>query len=171
MPMRGFIDTNVIFEAVRIGVWSLLAARYDLVTVGACVDECLAGDASKAGYVAVDRPTLEAGLKGIETVGKLTRVELQLDFPDLPALDDGELHLLAHLHGSKFVDGAAVLLTADKAAIRAAYQLGWLDSVRSLESLLQPVGAPRSAVSELREQHTESWLSRFKTDIRLGVIR
>jgi hypothetical protein len=87
------------------------------------------------------------------------------------ALDDGELHLLAWLHGNGLLPDALILLsTADKAAIVATGRLGWIESLTSLEHLAKSSGVTRHQVDNLARHYKAGWLDEIKLKIRLGII-
>lgn len=167
---RVFADTNVILEAFRVGCWSILSNRYAIETVEKCAEETQAGDRTNPRYVPVDATVLKAGLAACHPVTNLEIATFALDRPRLPVLDDGELHLLAWLHARPFNFSATILIsTADKAAIVATSQLGWLDSVVCLEDLAATSGTPRAQLDRLANHHRAAWLSSLKTRIQLGM--
>jgi hypothetical protein len=168
---RVVLDTNVIIESFRIGCWTAICEHYAIETVEKCIEEAMTGDPSDPRYVPVDADALNAGLAARHSVQKLNIATLALEFPQAQGLDDGELHLLAHLHGNGAFEGIRVMLsTADKAAIVVAHQIGWLDLLFSLESLAQSSGVTRLQVEKLAAQYRTRWLDEVRTKIRLGII-
>lgn len=169
--VRVFVDTNVILEAFRIGCWSALTSTFSVETVEKCVEEALTGDPADPRHVAVDRDVLVEGLAARHAVDKRTLARFALAHPASAGLDDGELHLLAWLHGQGLVATAKLLLsTADKAAIVAAGRLDWLDLVTSLEQLAQQAGVARMQLDQMARHYRQQWLDEIKVKVRLGII-
>lgn len=169
--VRVFVDTNVILEAFRIGCWSVLTSAFSIETVEKCVEEALTGDPTDPRRVAVDRETLVGGLAARHPVDKRTVARFALAHPASAGLDDGELHLLAWLHGQGPIAPVKLLLsTADKAAIVAAGRLDWLDIVTSLEHLAQQAGVSRSQLDQTARHYRQQWLDEIKVKVRLGII-
>ncbi|ACL05402.1 hypothetical protein Dalk_3714 [Desulfatibacillum aliphaticivorans] len=168
---RVFVDTNIIIEAFRTGCWTQICRKFSMETVEKCIEEALAGDPLEPNRIPVDKDPLISGLGAAHAVGKLELACLALGYPDLPALDDGELHLLAWLHAKGLLPEALVLIsTADKAAVVATCQLGGMDSLASLEHLMKKSGGQHEQINNLRKHYRASWLDEIKTKIRLGVI-
>lgn len=68
---RVFLDTNVILECFRIGVWSELSRGNRLETVDEVVTEAMTGGSGRRDRVAVDRDALLHGLSKLpHVVGK-----------------------------------------------------------------------------------------------------
>lgn len=169
--VRVFVDTNVTLEAFRIGCWPALAAAFSVETVEKCVEEALTGDPADPRHVTVDRDVLVAGLAARHAVDKRTIARFALAHPASAGLDDGELHLLAWLHGQGQTATVKLLLsTADKAAIVAAGRLDWLDIVTSLEQLAQQAGVSRVQVDQMARHYRQQWLDEIKVKVRLGII-
>lgn len=168
---RVFIDTNIILEAFRTGCWTAICNSFAIETVDKCVEEALTGDPADPGHVHIDREMLVGGLAGRHAVGKRERAALVLSHPECQGLDDGELHLLAWLHAHGLLPDALVLVsTADKAAIVATGRLGWLDSLTSLEHLVQQSGVAQVQVDSLARHYRTGWLDEIKVKVRLGII-
>ena len=166
--VRVFLDTNVLIEAFRIGIWPIIGQNFSLETVEKCIEEALTGDPGSRGYVRIDPKRLKGGLHCIHRVDKLMLSDLMISHPYCAGLDDGELHLFAWLY-AKARNGSDQLLisTADKAAIYAANQLAWLDSVVSLQELASSAGVNRRQTNLLAAHHKTKWLENLKTTIRL----
>lgn len=82
-----------------------------------------------------------------------------------------EKHLFAWLFANRLLPSPVVLVTtADKAALVASNDLGWLDCMISLEELARKAGVGRSNLDALALQYRDDWLSGIKTKIRLGVM-
>lgn len=168
---RVFLDTNVIIECFRIGVWSELSHAFKLETVELVVTEAMTGDTTQAGHVSVDRPLLLAGLaQPPHIVTKTERNGLLKLYPSMVTLDDGELHLFAHLNAHELPLAPSIVIgTADKGAIVAAHLPGWLDQLISLEQLLKTCTS-RAKVSSLGTQYTEAFLSDVRFKALMGII-
>ncbi|MBV2090309.1 MAG: hypothetical protein K1562_03310 [Candidatus Thiodiazotropha sp. (ex. Lucinisca nassula)] len=168
---RVFIDTNIIIEAFRTGCWTAICNKFDIVTVDKCVEEALTGNPDDPGHVHIDRDALLEGLAGRHQVGKLELANLVLSHPSCHGLDDGELHLLAWLHAQGLLPNALILVsTADKAAIVATGNIGWLDSLTSLEHLANESGVTHGQINALARHYRAGWLDEIRIKIRLGVI-
>jgi hypothetical protein len=169
--VRVFADTNVILEAFRTDCWPAICQRYAIETVEKCIEEALTGDPNDRRYIRVDRVLLTNGLSARHAVSKSDVASLILQHPHCHGLDAGELHLLAWLHSAGLLPNALVLLsTADKAAIVATRQIGWMDSVVSLEELAHKSGATRAQLDGLAQHYRGDWLDGIKTKIHLGII-
>jgi hypothetical protein len=169
---RVFLDTNVIIECFRIGVWSDLAQGHQLETVDEVVTEALTGDTSRAGHVSIDRVTLLGGLaQQPHSVSKKDRNKLLLQYPGGPILDAGELNLFAYLNAHELPLAPLIVVgTADKGAITFAKLPGWLDQLVSLEELLRSTGTPPAKLGQLGPQHHAEFLSNVRTKVILGII-
>lgn len=168
---RVFVDTNVIIEAFRLNCWRAVATHYTVETVEACVTEARTGDTGRVGRVEVPDDVLRAGLAAQHRVTARHRAGLITAHPACRALDDGERDLFAWLLSQPQPLSSSVLVTtADKAAIVASLSLAWLDHLISLEALLKGAGAPAPALSGLRSQFREQWLTEIRTKVRLGVL-
>ena len=100
----------------------------------------------------------------VEPLSPFARTAFRLRYPASDGMDDGERDLLA-LATTRSDDFQ--ICSCDKAAVRAAHALGWLDRVVSLEGLAQAVGVrPNPA---LRAQFSESRLSEWRTRLQLGA--
>jgi hypothetical protein len=169
--IRVFADTNVILESFRTGCWRTISNHFAIETVEECVKETQSGDPCDSRYVEVPLADLMAGLVGEHPVSDKEVVTLVLSHPSSSILDDGEKHLFAWLYANKLLPlQSIVVATADKAAIRVANELGWLDCVSSLEILARKAGGSRTHLDALASQYREDWLSSIKTKIRLGVL-
>jgi hypothetical protein len=166
---RVFVDTVVIIEAFRTGCWPAICGRYAVETVDTCVAEALSGNPESPGYIPVDAALLRGGLAAIHKVTRLEIATLVLEHPHSQGLDDGERDLLAWLYARGLDSEARILIsTADRAAIVAAGQLGWVDLLICLEDLVEASGASRARLQDLARHHRREWLSRLKTEIALG---
>jgi hypothetical protein len=169
--VRVFVDTNVLFEAFRVGAWNRFGRAYSVETVEKCVEETQTGDPSACGRIDIPSQQLTDGLDQIHVPSKKDRATCLLQYPRLQTLDAGEQHLLVWLLShEKLSDETLCIATADKAAIVACGDLKCLDCVRSFEKLLRDCGTPHEILVRLSKQHQESWLSGVKTKVRLGMI-
>jgi len=168
---RVFIDTNIIIEAFRTGCWTAICNKFAIETVDKCVEEALTGNPDDPARIHIDRDALLEGLAGRHQVGKLELANLVLSHPSCHGLDDGELHLLAWLHAQGLLPNALILVsTADKAAIVATGNIGWLDSLTSLEHLANESGVTHGQINSLARHYRAGWLDEIRIKIRLGVI-
>ena len=151
-----FVDTNVVIECHRTGCWEALARNYRLATVDKVIEECATGM----------HETMDIG-KVREVVqtyrvsdGEL--IQLRMDLRGRVILDPGEEHLLAHAARRS---GPWCICSPDSALVRGTWLLGLLDRNVSLEFLLNSIG--HTTARPLRNQYTERWLSRKRTDLQL----
>jgi hypothetical protein len=174
MPQkRVFVDTNAIFPAIKIGEWKRLCGHFSVETVDTIVGETQNGDVNRAGYVLVDKKMLESTLKKIHTPTHADRATFVLKAREQRLeLDDGERDLLAYLMAHERPSPDILILTvSDRAAIRAACEFGWGDSMVSLSRLLEEAGAGAAALRSLDEQFTEPWLRQVRTNFLLGLVK
>lgn len=169
---RVFLDTNVVIECFRIGVWSELSQGCKLETVDEVVSEAMTGATSRPGRVVVDRGVMLAGLaQNPHAVTRRDRNVLLADYPSMTTLDPGELHLFAYLNAHELPLASVILVsTADKGAIAAAHLPRWLDELISLEELLKSAKVSRTKLDLIGPQHTASFLTDVRTKVFLGII-
>ena len=168
---RVFVDTNVILEAFRTGCWPAICHHFAIETVEKCIEEALTGDPTEPGRVNVPHDELIGGLADRHPVTKKELATFALNHPECPALDDGELHLLAWLDARGLLPKVMVLIsTADKAAIVATGRLNSLDSLVSLDHLAQNSGATRGQITNLKDHYRNGWLNEIKFKVRFGMI-
>lgn len=166
---RLLVDTCVIIEAFRTNCWTALCRHFDVETVEACVTECCTGDVLTPGRVPIDRTVLLAGLAQVYAVDDLQLATLTLEVEALPAIDEGELHLMAWLHAHPTEAVLVAISTADRAAVRATHVLGLIDRVRSLQTAASAAGVGKAQLGRLQDHFGEDWLSRVRTQLLLGV--
>lgn len=160
------VDTNVIIEAVRTGIWNALTGAVSVETVEECRDEAQRGDSTRPAYVPVSDADL-ARLYAVHPVSKRERAEYLLADPEAVAMDPGEQELFAHAYRrNKAGDQLWVLCSSDKAAIRAAVRIAIADQLRSLEAVCTAVSARLKL--PLKAHHQELFLSRYRTEYLLG---
>lgn len=169
---RVFLDTNVIIECFRIGVWPELSQGHHLETVDEVVSEAMTGSTSRPGRVSVDRAVLLNGLaKPPYSVTRKERNALFSKHPTAAVLDPGERDLFAYLFAHELpLAPIKVVSTADKGAIAFTKLPGWLDQLVSLEELLRTTNTSRSKLELLGSQHVASFLSHVRTQVWLGAI-
>lgn len=168
---RIFADTNVIIESFRTGCWTAITAHFDIETVEMCVEETLTGNPNDSRHVAVQPAALTDALAKRHNVTHKNIAELVAGRPSCVTLDDGEKHLFAWLLANeKLASNTILVTTADKAALIACKDLGWLDCAVSLEYLARSAGVGRTNIEALALQFREEWLSRIKAKIILGVL-
>ena len=169
--IRVFADTNVILESFRTGCWAAISHLFSMETVEKCVEETLTGNPGDPRHVAVHPVDLNAGLAGQYSVNRKDIASLVLSHPSCSTLDDGEQHLFAWLAASKLLPSQVVVVTtADKAALVASHDLGWLDCMTSLEDLARRSAVGRANRDALALHYRDDWLSSIRTKIRLGVM-
>lgn len=152
------VDTNIVIEAVRTRCWNALVSYFTLETVDKCLEEARTGDPMRREYVAVDAEQL-AGVSKAYTVNEQEKARLALDLPTADELDAGERDLFAHTFGRS---DAWIGSCADRAALKAAFALGWKDRMVSLEVLARFAGAR----PDLKQHFREQWL----TDVRTAFV-
>ena len=155
------MDTMIVIEAVDTGCWNAITGQRQVVTVPACEDELRQGDTSGHGYVMVGAEDIARIT--IRTVPRAAAVTLRLKYPDASRLDRGERDLLAL---AMTITDEFDVCSCDKAAVRAAHALGWIDRVVSLEAVAASVGArPRRP---FKRQYTEKALSTWRIALMLN---
>jgi hypothetical protein len=167
---RVLVDTCIIIEAFRINCWKALCAKFDVETVEECVEEACRGDRLNPKYVPVDRKALTSGLTAIHPVTDEQLAALTLGSVDLPALDAGELNLMAWLNANQPGALKVLISTTDKAALRATFVLNWIDQVRSLEMLGRAAGVDKRQLEKLEHHFSEGWMSAVRTHLAQGVL-
>jgi hypothetical protein len=150
--------------------WSALCHRFDVETVEKCIEEACTGDSLNPNRTAIDRNALIGGLAVRHTVDDELLALLAIERSDLPALDDGELHLMAWLHGNKPVPVTLLISTTDKAAIKVTYLLGLIEQVSSLETMGEQAGVASAQLRQLADHFRERWLSDIRTKLHLKLM-
>ncbi|HAU1475604.1 TPA: hypothetical protein JBI62_00840 [Legionella pneumophila] len=168
---RVFVDTNIILESFRINSWKAICNNYAIETVDKCIEEALSGDPDDPQHISIKHEELTNGLSGRYNPTKKDITSLIIDYPQTQGIDDGELHLFAWLYAQKLLPSALILIsTADKAAIKSTGLLGWLDSVTSLEYLLNTAGVAKQQNHKLKAHYRTDWLNKIKTQIKLELM-
>lgn len=168
---RVFVDTNIILESFRINSWNAICNAYAIETVDKCIEEALSGNSDNPQHISIKHEELTNRLSGRYNPTKKDIANLVIDYPQTQGIDDGELHLFAWLYAQNLLPNALILIsTADKAAITSTGLLGWLDSVTSLEYLLNNSGISKQQNHKLRNQYKTTWLDHVKTQIKLELI-
>lgn len=155
------VDTNVMIEAARTGIWNALAGGLRIETVEECCVEINTGN-NRPGRTTVDLSRLSE----VHGVTALERAEFGLAYPDAADLDAGERDLMAHAY-ARSRQGQLLwsLCSPDRALVRAAVALDWRERMTSLEKLSSRAGGRPSP--PLARQFTEQWLSECWTDYLL----
>jgi hypothetical protein len=164
------VDTCVIIEAFRTKCWKALCTHFSVETVHCCVIECCTGDPLQPMRTPIPHDELREGLARVHDVDEMLLAQLALECPQLPALDDGERHLMAWLHAHPADAVLTAISTADRAAVRATQVLNMLDRVASLQLLGQTAGVGRSQLNSLRPHFQEDWLSSIRTQLLMGIL-
>lgn len=153
---RVFADTNVILEAFRIDCWKNISDHFHIETVEKCVEETLTGNPNNPRHISVNPAKLNAGLNARHKVYPAALASIIMSYPICANLDDGEQHLLAWLYENKASLYKSFVTTADKAALRAVHQLGFLDSALSLENIGRQAGVTPNKLNGLALQYKVS---------------
>ena len=160
------IDTNVIIECHRTSCWNALSSFYDIHTVLKVMEETQTGYQNRATQQQIDYTLLKQSIKHIYDVTELDRATQALSgSTSLSNLDPGERDLLTY--ATMLKGDVWLLCSPDKAAMKAAYNLTWLNRIVSLESLLKACG--HRVQLTLKDNYTEAWQSKTKTQIILGT--
>jgi hypothetical protein len=154
------VDTNVIIEAHRVKCWKALCDFYRIETVEKCVEETQTGASNRHPSEIIDYSVLKRQLSEIHHVTPLQRADFILK-NKIP-LDDGERDLLAHIATRTDI---WILSSPDKAAMRAANEMGWLDHLVSLEAACRNI---KLSTPPLKQNYTEEWHSVERVKLRLG---
>lgn len=86
-------------------------------------------------------------------------------------MDPGERDLFAYLYSHHSpLPAAIVLSTADKGVVVRANDMGWLDNLVSLQDLLAAANVAPQKLALLDRQFQSAFLSKVRTDVRMGVI-
>lgn len=171
MPkQRVLVDTCVIIEAFRTKCWKRLCTYFDIETVDCCVTECNTGYVGRRDRVNIPLDELKSGLARIHPVDDAMLATLALERQDLPALDDGELHIMAWLHANPGEAVVTSISTTDRAAVRASHVLQLLDRLRSLQDLARDAGVGRKQLGELQHHFNDAWLSEAKVKVQMNIL-
>jgi hypothetical protein len=168
--LRVLVDTCVIIEAFRVNCWKALCKHFSVETVECCLIECCTGDPLRPGRVPIPRQDLVSGLAAMHVVDKEMLATLALEQPELPALDDGELHMMAWLHAHPKDAVLTVISTADRAAIRATHVMEVLERVTSLQELAKKAGVGPKQLNLLQHHFLEEWLSDIRLQLMMKII-
>lgn len=157
------VDTNIIIEAHRCGIWTSLCNGFHIVTVEKCVEETQTGYQNRKPEQTIGSGQLKETLHQIATVSDTERANLQVQYVNAVSLDIGERELLAHAltREDKFL-----VASPDTAALRAAMALKLGDSMISLEEMIEVLGIKPHL--PLRSNYSRKWLSGKRTDILLS---
>ena len=156
------VDTMVIIESHRKGVWRALAGGNQVETVEDCVTETQTGFQLRRPEQLIAVSGLRSSLANVHRVNDGQRAELAVRIQGI-ALDRGEESLWAHALGRQ---DKWLLCGPDKASLRCGVRLGFRERIVSLEGLLQGVGhRPRIA---LERQYTKRWLDGVLLEILLS---
>jgi hypothetical protein len=158
-----FADTNVILEAHRTQCWKVLTKRYQMDTVWRCVEECETGNQRTRNPIYVDTDSLKKIIHP-KSVSDEDVAALYMRHPNSIDLDVGERELLAY--ALKIEHEIFLLCSPDKACIRAAFHLGFMDRYVALENLTEKIGLNPS----LKRNFTKKWMEGFRTDLILGKL-
>ncbi len=158
------VDTMIVIEALRTACWNAITGGRRIVTVETCAGELRSGGEWLPGYIPVGQDELARAT--VRPLPPAAGAELRLRYPEADGMHDGERDLcaLALSLAEEFQ-----LCSCDKAAVRAAHALGWIERVISLEALADSVG--REPRPPLKVQYTEARLAEWRTSLLLhGTI-
>lgn len=160
-----FLDTMVIIECFRLNVWSGLANHYSFESVEKVVEETQTGFLNRRDCETPNYDQVRKGFHRIVEPPKRDIAQLQLSYPSAATIDDGEKMLLSHIQARMEGEKEFFICCSDKAAIRTIHEMNILDSLVSLEELIEKAGLRLR--EPLRRNHTRMWLEGFRTDLRL----
>ena len=160
------VDTNVILEAHRVSRWTRLSKDFEVHTVEKVIEETQTGFQRRSNEEQIDQATLKKSMSNIYSVSDKERAACMLTTPAIFQLDAGERDLL--IYASTLKNNCWLLSSPDSAAMRAAYEQGWLDRVVSLESLLKTINCKSDQA--LRDNYTNKWDEPKKCQIRYGIL-
>lgn len=158
------VDTNVIIEAHRTGCWNSLANFFHMETVETCFTETQTGFQNRSPAQTIDVTILQATLKKIATITKVQEADFLIKYPNSPALDPGERHLLVH---ALTRSDTWLINSPDLAAMRFACNNGLDERLISLESMVRRISAHLTA--SLALQYTDTWHTQTKTKMLLRM--
>jgi hypothetical protein len=153
------VDTNIILECWRVGVWRALTGGYRVETVEDCVIETQTGFQRRRQEQQIDNAALRVSLAAVQKVGDAERAAAIVRESMFSFLDLGEQSLWAHALSRK---DDWVLCGPDKASMRFGVRLGLRERLVALEGLLQDVGYKASG---LRPAYTSVWLAKTLGEI------
>jgi hypothetical protein len=153
------VDTNVIIECWRAGVWGALAGGYAIETVEDCVIETQTGYQRRNPAQQIDAAKLHSSLKAIHDVTDVDKAAAVVRDQQFAFLDIGEQALWAHALTRA---DAWVLCGPDRASLRFGIRLGFRDRLVALERLLTDVGY-KSA--KLKTAYTSNWLAKSLAEL------
>ncbi len=157
------MDTNVIIEAHRTGCWNALVGAYRMDTVSRCVEECETGNQRADNPVPVNTQALRQALNP-KPVTPLEIYDLLSQCPDAADIDAGEKELLAHALTLK--DALFVISSADRAALRVAAKLGFMDRLVSLQELCDAAGVR----PKIQNHFSTKWLKDRRTEYQMETL-
>ena len=157
------VDTNVILEAHQTGCWIPLANYFALHTVAKVVEETQTGYQNRDPEHWIDETVLRGQLTHVESITEIQRVTFNMTHGH-PTLDAGERDLL--IYAETLAATAWLLNSPDMAAVRFAHGRGWIDRLVSLGAMSAHLKARLGR--DLRDNYTERWLSRKRTELVLG---
>ena len=158
------VDTNVIIETHRTGVWGALVGAYSVETVEDCVTETQTGFQRRTREQRIEVRDLKSSLAAVHEVADIERAELAVRASDI-ALDRGEESLWAH---ALLRTGMWFLCAPDRASLRVGVRFGLRDRLVSMEELLDKAGyQPRP---NIRLAYTRRWMNRALSEIVVAEI-
>jgi hypothetical protein len=155
------VDTMIVIEAVRTGVWNAISGARTVVTVPECANELSQGSAETIpGYVPVTEDHLSR--LTVQPLSPAAAAKFWLRYPAADGMDPGERDLLA-LASER--DDAFELCSCDKAAVVAAHALNLIERTVSLEAVANSVGARPNP--QFKSQFTDARMGQWRTSLLL----
>jgi hypothetical protein len=161
------VDTNILIEAHRTGCLTALCAHHHVVSVNKCIEESQTGYGNRSPEETIPLDVLRSSLAEINAVSEIEIAALELQLPSGPYLDEGDNHLLAHAIARK---DFYLLCGPDKAMVRAAYKLAFIERLVSLDQLATEAHIAGRQVKRLRPNFKTQWLEEERVKVRLGHI-
>jgi hypothetical protein len=137
-----------------------LADFFNLETVEKCIEETQTGFQNREPEQTIDSTELRNSLNHIYDISATDVLKFVLDNESASTIDDGELHLLIH---ASHREDSWIVSSPDKAAMRFIHEMGWIDRLISLESMINRISA--HTTDELKNNFTEAWMSEKRTEM------
>jgi hypothetical protein len=154
------VDTNVIIECWRVGVWRALTGGYRVETVEDCVTETQTGYQRRRPEQQIDAVALRESLAEVHVVMDVQHAAAVVLDSMFAFLDPGEQSLWAHALTRK---DTWLLCGPDKASLRFGVRCGFRERLVNLEGLLQDTG--HRPATALRANYTARWLAAALNEI------
>lgn len=154
------LDNCAISACHEVGGWGALVARYRLESVETVQSEAATGFQHRE---IIDPREFRKSVI-VHSVDLADRLALQLEYPSLASLDEGERDLWVHALGRQ--DGW-ILCGPDIASIKFGIEVGYRERLVSLEQLFDEIGFKPQ--TRLQENQTKKWLDATIARIALDI--